>query len=265
MIPFFQFTAIDFGPVAIQVWGLCVSAGIAAAIAVSYFLCKKYFLSGEILLDMSIWALVGAFVMARVFHIVFYDPAYFMTQPDEIIKIWHGGASSLGGFAGAGMAVWLFAKKRKFTYAELLPYFDMAAIGLWLGWGIGRIGCFLIHDHPGTLTSFLLGVQFPGGARFDLGLMESLVGFTLFIICILTFKKIIKIRWGLMAGFSGAAYAFIRFWLDFLRIPEEIVGGDARYLHLTPAQWGMLAFLCGLTLSFALGKIKRQKSIGRIA
>ncbi len=238
-----------------------MALGIIAGITFAYFFSKKYLLSGEVILDMAIWVLVGAFIMARVFYILFYNPVYFVENPAEIIKFWNGGASSLGGFVGAGMSLWLFAKKRKFTFKELLPYFDIGALGLWLGWGIGRIGCFLIHDHPGTLTHFILGVKFPDGVRFDLGLLESILGFILFIVFYLLFKKLIKIRFGLVAGFSVASYAIVRFFLDFLRATPDFPGGDVRYLSLTPAQWGMLAVLLALTSVFVLGKMKRTKSV----
>lgn len=257
VIPFFQFELIFLGPITIYVWGLLVALGIAAGIIFAYFFCKKYLLSGEVMLDIAIWALAGAFIMARVFYILFYNPVYFVENPAEIIKFWHGGASSLGGFVGAGLSLWLFAKKRRFTFKELLPYFDVGALGLWLGWGVGRIGCFLIHDHPGTLTHFVLGVKFPDGARFDLGLLESILGFTLFIVFYLLFKKLIKIRFGLVAGYSVAGYAVARFFLDFLRAAPDFPGGDVRYLSLTPAQWGMLAVLAGLALLNIFGR--RQK------
>ncbi len=263
MIPFFHFELIYLGPITIHVWGLFVALGIAAGITFAYFFCKKYLLSGEVIVDMAIWVLVGAFIMARVFYILFYNPVYFVENPAEIIKFWHGGASSLGGFAGAAISLWLFAKKRKFTFKELLPYFDIAALGLWLGWGIGRIGCFLIHDHPGTLTHFILGVKFPEGTRFDLGLLESILGFLLFIIYYLLFKKLIKRHLGLVAGFSVASYAAARFFLDFLRAAPDFPGGDVRYLALTPAQWGMLAVLAGLTLTLVLSKMKPAN--GRVA
>jgi phosphatidylglycerol:prolipoprotein diacylglycerol transferase len=267
MIPFFEFHTINLGPIVIQVWGLFVALGITLALTFAYIVCKKYLLSGEVILDLAIWVLVGGFVMARVFHVLFYNPAYFISNPDEIIKIWHGGASSLGGFVGAGLSLWLFAKKRKFTFKELLPYFDIGALGLWLGWGIGRIGCFLIHDHPGTLTSFILGVRYPDGVRFDLGLLESILGFVLFVTFYFLFKKLIKIHWGLVAAFSFGAYAIVRFFLDFLRVPATVLGGDSRFFHLTPAQWGMLAILIGLTLCLVLGTIKRQNinSNGEVA
>ncbi len=258
MIPFFQFELIHLGPVIIYVWGLFVAIGIGAGIVFAYFFSKKYLLSGEVVLDMAIWMLMGAFVMARVFHIIFYNPVYYVENPVEIIKFWHGGASSLGGFTGAAISLWLFAKKRHFSFKELLPYMDVGALGLWLGWGIGRIGCFLIHDHPGTLTDFILGVKFPGGARFDLGLLESVLGFTLFVVFYLLFKKLIRIRFGLVAGFSVAGYAVVRFFLDFLRAMPDFPGGDVRYRVFTPAQWGMLTVLAGLTLTLVLSKMKQK-------
>lgn len=236
-----------------------MALGIVAGITFAYYFCKKYLLSGEVFLDMAIWMLVGAFIMARVFYILFYNPVFFVENPGEIIMFWHGGASSLGGFAGAALSLWLFAKKRHFSFKELLPYFDIAALGLWLGWGIGRIGCFLTHLHPGKLTNFFLGVRYAGGARFDLGLLESILGFLLFIAYYLLFKKLIKRRWGLVSGYSVASYAVVRFFLDFLRATPDFPGGDVRYLSLTPAQWGMLAVLAGLTLLLILGRVKREK------
>lgn len=266
MIPFFQFEFFYLGPVVIHVWGLLVALGIAAGITFAYFFCKKFLLSGEIMLDIAIWIMVGAFVVARIFHAVFYDPVYFVQNPEEIIKFWRGGASSLGGFAGAAAGLWLFAKKRHFGLKELLPYLDVGVLGLWLGWGIGRIGCFLTHQHPGKLTNFVLGVRYPDGTRFDLGLFESILGFTLFIVFYILFKKLIKIRFGLAAAFSAASYAMARFLLDFLRLPAgrqgatpDFPGGDVRYFALTPAQWGMLAVILALTLGLILSKMKREE------
>jgi phosphatidylglycerol:prolipoprotein diacylglycerol transferase len=256
MIPFFQFQTINVGPITIQVWGLFVALGIATAIGLAYFLCRRYLLSVDLLLDMAIWALVGGMVMARIFHVALYNPGFFAAHPEEILQVWHGGASSLGGFAGAALSVWIFSKKRKLTLKELLPYFDIGAVSLWLGWGIGRIGCFLIHDHPGTMTSFVLGVNFPDGARFDLGLLESLLGFVLFAVFYLLFRKLITIRWGLVASLSFIVYAIVRFFFDFLRIPAAVPGGDLRYASLTPAQWGMICIVIGLTTWLVWGRIR---------
>lgn len=258
MIPFFQYNTIMFGPVTIQVWGTCVALGIIAAVLLMQRLAKKYFLSKELLLDLAMWVLISAFLFARVFHVVFYDLAFYMAHPIDVLKFWQGGASSLGGFFGAGVALWLFCKKRKITWEQFLPYADVAAVSLWLGWGIGRIGCFLIHDHPGTLSHFVGAVQFPTGARHDLGLYESIVGFVLFIIFMSSFKWLVKKQWGLVAVCSSLLYAVARFFLDFLRA-TDVVGSDARYAHLTPAQWGMLLVVVALTSVLVSGTLKRPK------
>lgn len=258
MLPYFQYNAITLGPIVLQVWGLWVAGGVLAGIFLSERLAKKYFLNPLIIWDLGLWGLAGGLLGARLAHILFYDLSYYLVHPEEIIKFWHGGASSLGGFLGATIAIAIFARWRKFSWRELLPYFDVGVVGLWLGWGIGRIGCFFIHDHLGRLSNFFLAVNFPDGARHDLGLYDSLLGFALFAICYLLFVRLIKIRWGLVTGLSFASYAFVRFWLDFLRA-ADIALPDARYGYLTPAQWGMGAVFFGLTILGIYSKFKRLK------
>ncbi len=256
MIPYFQLNSFLVGPLTIQVWGLFVSLGILVALFLSYRLSNKYFLSYQLILDVAVWVLVLALIFARVFHIVFYDLSYYLTDPIEIFKFWRGGASSLGGFFGAGLAVWIFAKARKLTWKNLLPYFDMMAVSLWLGWGIGRLGCFFIHDHPGRLSNFILAVNFPGGARHDLGLYESLLAFVLFAIFFIFFERLVRRGWGWVFGLSAGVYAMARFLLDFLRA-RDLENADTRYLALTPAQWGMVAVI--VTLTFVLFRSKMGK------
>jgi len=101
MIPYFQYNAIIIGPMAIQVWGLMVALGIVAAAVLAQRLAKKYFLSPEVIFDLTLWVLIPAFIFARLFHIVFYNLDYFLLNPWEVLAVWQGGASSFGGFAGA--------------------------------------------------------------------------------------------------------------------------------------------------------------------
>lgn len=247
MVPYVRFEQFSIGPFTIHIWGLMVALGIILAAMLTIKLAKKYFLAESIALDGIIWMILGAFIFARLFHVVFYEPMFYFLNPVEAVKIWQGGASSTGGFFGAVFALYLFAKKRHLKLRDLLPYFDIWALSLWLGWGVGRIGCWLTQQHPGKLTNLFMGVNYSGGTRFDLGFLEFILGFLLFIIFSLFFNKLIKIRYGLVAGWSVTIYAIARFGLDFLRA-TDLPQSDARYLLLTPAQWFMLAIIITLAL-----------------
>jgi phosphatidylglycerol:prolipoprotein diacylglycerol transferase len=102
---------------------------------------------------------------------------------------------------------------------------------------VARIGCFLVHDHPGRLTDFPLGVRFAGGARHDLGLYEAIV---LFAIAGLLWSLWARRRLeGRLLGLLAILYGCARFLLDLLRA-SDVAYPDARYAGLTPAQYGSM-------------------------
>lgn len=245
MFPYFQYKVILFGSIPIQVWGLMVSAGIIAGALLGKRLSKKYGLAPALFFDLGLGVLLAAFIGARLVHVSLYQPAWYAAHPLAALKVWEGGFSSLGGFLGGALGVYFFAKRRRLTVNSFLPYADILSVSLWLGWGVGRLGCFFIHDHPGTRSHFLLAVNYPGGARHDLGLYESILGFALFILFFILFKKLVKQRRGLVAAYSWLLYAVVRFFLDFLRA-NDLPGSDVRYAALTPAQWGMLGLAFGI-------------------
>ncbi|MFA6491078.1 MAG: prolipoprotein diacylglyceryl transferase family protein [Candidatus Magasanikbacteria bacterium] len=256
MIPYFQFNYFVVGFLTIHVWGLLVATGIICAVTLGRKLTKKYLLSEDVFLDLVIWVLVSAIFFARIFHVVFYNFDFYVIHPSEILKFWQGGQSSLGGFFGAAVAIYLFAKLRHFKMIDFWPYLDIMAISYFLGQGIGRIGCFLIHDHVGILSNSFLAVKFPYGSRFDLGLLESLFVFVIFGIFYKLFNKLITKRWGIVSVYSFMIYAVGRFFLDFLRA-TDLVDSDPRYLHLTAAQWGMIIIVLILTGTIFSDRIRQ--------
>lgn len=254
MIPYFQLTVIHLGPIPIQAWGLMVALGIITGLSVFSSRVKRHGGDPARVWEMAVPILLSAFLGARIFHVVAYDLGFYLANPAEILKIWHGGMSSLGGFVGAVFGLWYAMWRQKLTWNELVAtYLDDGMLSLWLGWGIGRIGCFLIHDHPGTLSHFALAVRYSGGARHDLGLYESIVGFVLFLACLALYPVLSQKRRGLLAGLSVYAYALIRLYLDTLRTI------DTRYAGLTPAQWGMITLLIALTGWFVFDRLKQSR------
>ena len=245
MIPYFFATTVHLGPVPIQVWGFFVALGIMVGARVAARQAeKKGFLPGAVW-DIAGWMLPAAFVGARLFHVFVYLPNYYLLRPAEWLAVWDGGFSFIGGLAAAILTGIWFLKKKKF---DAWAYADLLAYGTAIGYAIGRIGCFLIHDHPGIQTSFFLGVRYPDGVvRHDLGFYEILNGLGLAILLFVLQKK--EQRPGISVAVALAWYGVVRFFLDFLRI------GDARYFSITPAQWISLAMaVAGIALLVRLRK-----------
>ncbi len=120
----------------------------------------------------------------------------------------------------------------------------------------GRAGCYTAHDHPGFLTDFPLAVDYPGGARHDLGFYELVFTFVMFVVFEIVRRKYKSAPGGRIAILIALVYSPVRFALDFMRIGNKDpsgLHGDVRYLGLTPAQYAF-AFLFLLCVYLLLRK-----------
>lgn len=230
MIPYFQITIIHLGPIPIQVWGLMVALGILAGTWVAAKMAERRGQNSRLIWDLVFWVTIGAFIFARLFHI-FYEPATYFQSPLSIFQIWHGGMSIMGGFFGATLFGILFLRKK---HVDIYAYADTAIFGLPLGLFIGRIGCFLIHDHPGTLTDFAFGVKYPDGVRHDLGLYLSINGLILFLVFLWLARHNARVGTYIIVFLFWKG--LVRFFSDFLRATDGAIV-DTRYADLTPAQY----------------------------
>ncbi|MEI7512258.1 MAG: prolipoprotein diacylglyceryl transferase [Candidatus Uhrbacteria bacterium] len=227
MIPWFESHAIHIGFITLQTWGVLVGLGYALGTLLAYRRAKKNGLDAERVLDLSFWMFIGAFIGARLFEVLFYDPAHYWANPLDAINPFLPGWSMFGGLLGGAAAFTIGIRKYKLNW---MAFADTMMWGLPWGCGVGRIGCFLIHDHPGTLSHSLLAVKYPDGqTRHDHGLYLSLIGFATGILFLWLSRKPRK------PGFWLGSYMMIegctRFVLDFYRIV------DATYWGLTPTQY----------------------------
>lgn len=253
MIPYFEFTQFNLGPVPVQVWGLMVALGILCATWVAGRFAEHRGQDGEVMWDTVFWAILGAFIFARVFHVFFYELSFYLENPSQILAIWHGGWSSVGGFLGGAIGGLWYLKKRN---VDVWAYADTAVFGLPVGLFLGRIGCFLIHDHPGTATDFILGVEYPDGiVRHDHGLYLALNGLLMSLVFAYLAKR--NAKTGTYIVTFLVWYGLVRFPLDFLRADSGAIV-DKRWLGLTPAQYfALLMVAVGVYLYRTRVRIKK--------
>jgi phosphatidylglycerol:prolipoprotein diacylglycerol transferase len=145
----------------------------------------------------------------------------------------------MGGLAGAVLTAAIWFRRRGLRFG---PFADAYALGLAPGWGIARLGCFSVHDHPGLRSDAWLAVDFPGGPRHDLGLYEAILLFGLAAL-LFALRRRQRLH-GLLLPVLAVSYGAGRFLLDFLRArPGEVAYADGRQLGLTFAQWFALGLV----------------------
>lgn len=204
--------------------GVMVGSALAVRRAVARGLSRQKFES------LVTHCLIFGFVLSHVLDEIMYRPKEVLAHPENLLFVWKG-ISSYGGFIGGmvGAFVWRHRFKER-----LLPYADQITAVFPVSWIFGRAGCATAHDHIGRLSSSPLAVAFPGGARFDLGLLEMLI--TIPLAAFMLFYASKPRRAGQVTGLLCMIYAPIRYPLDALRA-TDISGADARYVGLTPGQW----------------------------
>jgi len=108
--------------------------------------------------SMVFWALVGAIVGARFFYVLAHYSEFHGIG--DMLAIWRGGISLLGGIAGAVLVNVPIMRRHGYRFFQVM---DGAVIGLAFGIAFGRIGDLIIGDHLGTPTSWPLAFVYKGG------------------------------------------------------------------------------------------------------
>lgn len=178
--------------------------------------------------DMVTWIVLGIILGGRLGFVVFYQPAYYLANPGEIIKVWTGGMSFHGGFLGVVLAVWLFSRRHKLPTASIA---DLLAIATPPALFLVRIANFINNELWGRPTTMPWGVIFPGEAaqncpgfaspcaRHPSQLYEALLEGILLgaVLWTLAWRRGWLKRPGMLTGLFFLGYGVIRFFVEFFR------------------------------------------------
>ncbi len=240
MIPYFQSPVLNL-PLGqrIDLFGVLSAAGVALGVYLGARAARKYWPGNDAALHgVAPWAVFFGLYGGHFLHLFGYHPELLtMKDPFLVVRFWEG-LSSMGGVLGALVGIFVYFRRIK---TPVSPYLDALALGAAPGWMVARIGCFLVHDHPGVLTTFPLAVNFPvreyGGPRHDLGLYDTIA---LGLISILLYALArSRPKQGRLMGVLAVTYSAQRFFTDFLRA-SDLSFVDRRFFGLTPGQYVVL-------------------------
>jgi phosphatidylglycerol:prolipoprotein diacylglycerol transferase len=250
-LPEFKLPGLHLGPLEIQSFGVLTAIGIIVAVQLAMRAARQQGRDPAPVLDFSVWGVLLGVVVGHLVHVLAYhsdELVFFLSDGSfnwSVLRFWEG-LSSMGGLLGGILAAVLYF--RFWKRIPFAPYSDAVALGLAPGWGMARVGCFTVHDHPGVESDFFLAVMQRGSARHDLGLYEAILLFAIAAVLWALHRR--KLLRGRLLPLLGVLYGVPRFFLDFLRArPGERYadGGeiyaDGRHLGLTFAQFFVIALV----------------------
>ena len=140
--------------------------------------------------DLLVYVMIGTIVGARLGHVLFYNPGFYLSNPVEILKVWEGGLASHGAAIGNLLALYLFTQKKKiYNYLWLV---DRVVISVALGGSLVRIGNFFNSEIIGAPTDVPWAIVFK---RIDMiprhpsQLYEALAYLIIFFILISIYNR----------------------------------------------------------------------------
>ena len=125
---------------------------------------KREKLKPEWINSLFIYVVVGTVVGARLGHVLFYDPAYYLANPMKIFAVWEGGLASHGGTIGIIIAVWFYS--RRVTKRSMLWTLDRLAVPTGLAAALIRLGNLMNSEIFGRPTELPWSFVFPRASEF---------------------------------------------------------------------------------------------------
>lgn len=246
-------TLFSVGGFSLGSYGVVIAISLLIGLGVAYHLASSEKEYRQHLIDLVLYAVIGAIIGARLWQVFFYEWEYYSLHLVESLMIWHGGMAIQGGLVGAFIVGWIYTHKYKLDFWKMA---DIVAPGIILGQGLGRIACFLNGDAFGSPTNQGFGLVYPPGTPaydaygseplWPAEIWEGQWDMIVFAL-ILILPRWLKLPKGILFVSYIVLYSLGRFGLEFLR------GDGARYLfNWTSAQWSSMGMIVIALVSAAV-------------
>ena len=165
------------------------------------------------------WMILGVILGGRLGFVLFYQPAYYLQNPIDILKVWQGGMAFHGGLLGVVVAGYGFARLHNIPALSLG---DAVAMSAAPGLFFGRIANFINAELWGRPTDMPWGVIFPGEAAQTCPGPEGLIERAWQTLCARHPSQLYE------AALEGLILFAILLWLVYrrgwLKIPGQTIG-----------------------------------------
>ncbi len=246
--------AFSIGSKEIYWYALIIVAGFLLATYYGMKRAESFGADKEKILDALLIAVPAAIICARAYYVIFEFDNY-RDNLISVLYIWEGGIAIYGAIIGAAVSFAIYAKVTK---TELLPMFDIGALGLMIGQSIGRWGNFVNGEAYGSPTDLPWRMVVNGVVAHPTFLYESIWNAIGFVI-LHFYSKHRKFK-GEIFFLYVAWYGLGRFFIEGLRTDSLYIANTGiRVSQLI----GGLAFIVSVVILIILykngGKLKCQQ------
>ena len=258
----------NFAGISIRYYGLLWAIGFALVYMIVHYLFRQKRIPEKTFEPLFFYCFFGILIGARLGHCLFYQPDYYLHHFWEMILPikflpqggWkftgYEGLASHGGTLGLMFSLWLYSRRMKMKYMELV---DMIAIATPVMAGFIRLANLMNSEIIGMPTTMPWGFIVESVdmiPRHPAQLYEALAYFVLFIIMIFIYKNYDKkLHHGFYFGLCLAYIFTFRFFIEFLK-ENQVAFEEGMTFNM--GQWLSIPFIIiGFYFMFFYGRKKR--------
>lgn len=237
--PQFDPVAFSLGPLAVRWYGLMYLVAFVQFILLGRYRIRTRpgLLTVEQLDDLLFYGMLGVILGGRLGQVLFYEPAYYLAHPLEILAVWKGGMSFHGGFLGVLAAMGLWSRKHRVAWFDIT---DFIAPLVPLGLAAGRIGNFINGELWGRVAdpSLPWAMIFPQAGDMQPRHPSQLYHVGLEGLALFAILWIFSSRPRPRSAVSGVfliGYGAFRFVTEFFREPDHGIFGQSYTISM--GQW----------------------------
>lgn len=232
----------SIGPFSVRYYGLMWAMAFYIGYVIFNRFVKREHLPEGFLDSLTMYMIVGTVIGARLGHCLFYEPEFYLSNPLEILKIWHGGLASHGAAIGILIALYLFARKHK---VPMIYVIDRVVITVAIGGAFIRLGNLFNSEIYGVETTLPWGFIFVRNGevlpKHPTQLYEALSYTAIFILLYwLYLKADSKLRNGFIFGIFLILLFGARFLIEYVKEPQVEF---EKHMMLNMGQWLSLPFI----------------------
>jgi prolipoprotein diacylglyceryl transferase len=200
-------------------YGIFMALAILLGSAIVLKYTKKNGYKEDDIIDLILVVIPFGIIGARLYYVIF-NWSYYSGDFLRIVNLRGGGLAIHGAVIGGLISGFIFCKKRKLNFSELI---DFAAVALILGQAIGRWGNFTNGEAHGGVTDLPWGILVDGQKVHPAFLYESIWNIMIFLLLVFLGKKLKKKDGDIFAIYIGL-YSVGRFFIEGLRTDSLMLG-----------------------------------------